>query len=56
MRQEQTNLSLDADVKKKLEEAKAKTNKSITVIVEDLVRIYLPSWYAHLGFKNGDKK
>ena len=56
MRQEQTNLTLDGDVKQKLEEAKATTNKPITVIIEDLVRMFLPEWYKRSGFKNGDKK
>ena len=50
----QTNLSLDDDVREKLMEANEKTNKPITQIVEDLVRIFLPSWYDRLGF--GDKK
>lgn len=50
----QTNLSLDDDVLEKLEEATTKTNKPKTQIVEELVRLFLPSWYDRLGF--GDKK
>ena len=56
MKREQTNLSLDHDVKQKLVEAKKKTNKPITVILEDLVRMFLPQWYKRIGFKNGDNK
>jgi len=50
----QTNLSLDDDVREKLEEATTKTNKPKTQIIEELVRLFLPSWYDRLGF--GDKK
>jgi len=50
----QTNLSLDDDVREKLEEATTKTKKPRTQIIEELVRIFLPSWYDQLGF--GDKK
>ena len=50
----QTNLSLDADVREILEEANEKTKKPKTQIIEELVRIFIPSWYDRLGF--GDKK
>jgi len=50
----QSNMSLDDDVLEKLEEATTKTNKPKTQIVEELVRLFLPSWYDRLGF--GDKK
>ena len=50
-KQKQTNLSLDDETKQKLEEASNKTNNSMSKIVRELVRLFLPELYKRLGYK-----